>query len=505
MKESTLEKYRNILDEIEKSDSSIKSYCELNDLNYGSVLAGLNSAAREDVDISERLANLKHTVTSKEEVDTSSNKIWYDRDDNGKIVGYSYEIFRKGKEPLIGTLTREEMGTIYRLYTYYGTNLTARQVTRYFPQFSLPDFKRVIKAFEIYKASSPFPPHYFEEYSEDELRDIQLREKENDFLRRAEEDRIKNNEKLLRKYANENIELKQKLEDLSEIEFKINTNDLEPVKLTGGESSDINLNLFIADLHIGAKVNSGSLYGENYDYDRHEIVRRMTYILQKISNFGHLNHLRLSLLGDNVDCCGIDGMTSRLDHVMPESMDSIQQGQVFIDIMNWFVGTIVKNNLANKISVISVPCGNHGGTFEYMINVAVMNLINARYPDVETQLFTTFYAPNVFCNHLYVLTHGKDHKFMKKPMPLHLEDKTKNMIYEYLQDNKLLNYENIHVIKGDLHSEAFDSCKIFDYRNVLSLFGASDYSSMNYSRNSWGMSYDLFIGDNLIRGSFINM
>jgi hypothetical protein len=50
-----------------------------------------------------------------------------------------------------------------------------------------------------------------------------------------------------------------------------------------------------------------------------------------------------------------------------------------------------------------------------------------------------------------------------------------------------------------------NSCKKFTYRNVLSLFGASDYSNYNFSRNSYGLSYDLIINDNLISGTFENI
>ena len=42
-------------------------------------------------------------------------------------------------------------------------------------------------------------------------------------------------------------------------------------------------------------------------------------------------------------------------------------------------------------------------------------------------------------------------------------------------------------------------------RNVLSLFGASDYSSMNFSRNSWGMSYDIIYNNNVLSGNFENL
>ena len=93
---------------------------------------------------------------------------------------------------------------------------------------------------------------------------------------------------------------------------------------------------------------------------------------------------------------------------------------------------------------------------------------------------------------------------MKKPLPLNLDERTKVMIYEWLESRGLLGEPNngIHFIKGDLHSNALSSCNIFDYRNVLSLFGASDYSNYNFSRNAYGISYDLFIGYNRTIGTF---
>ena len=89
-------------------------------------------------------------------------------------------------------------------------------------------------------------------------------------------------------------------------------------------------------------------------------------------------------------------------------------------------------------------------------------------------------------------------------MPLNLNDFTKIKLYEYMDENGIRG-NNIHVVKGDLHTENINSCDKFDYRNVLSLFGASDYCAFNYSKNQYGVSYDLFIGDVLVRGTFENM
>ena len=92
---------------------------------------------------------------------------------------------------------------------------------------------------------------------------------------------------------------------------------------------------------------------------------------------------------------------------------------------------------------------------------------------------------------------------MKKPLPLNLNDSTSALLRDWLDREGLYN-DNIHIIKGDLHSNNLNSCRKFDYRNVLSLFGNSDYSMMNYPTNNYGISYDLFVGNTRTIGTFEN-
>ena len=93
---------------------------------------------------------------------------------------------------------------------------------------------------------------------------------------------------------------------------------------------------------------------------------------------------------------------------------------------------------------------------------------------------------------------------MKKPLPLNLNDSTSTLLRDWLDREGLYN-DNIHIIKGDLHSNNLNSCRKFDYRNVLSIFGDSDYSQMNYVSNPVGVSYDYFIGNTRILGTFENL
>ena len=515
MKISTVKKYINLLEDIKSSGKSIQAYCKEHGIRYHTVtwmLYNLNRSKEELSKECQSLLSLYKELTDKfnrtnpktlesQKLDNDErSKVELLRDSEGKIQYYSYEIFRKDKCPLCGKLTREEMNTIYRLYSYYGDSLTQRVISRHFVDLSLVDFKRILRAFQITKASAPFAPHYFEEYSEDELREIQLREKENSFLRKAEEDVIKNNEKLLKKYAQENIELKKSLNAISNINITVTNKPAYKTQPSEFIESDKDLILHLSDMHIGAKVESGALYPN--EWNERELMRRLSSTLDKIQSFGHFNTIVINLLGDNLD--GMDNQTARRDHFIPQNMDNMEQVNTFVNVMCWFISSIKLNNICNNIKLYSVREGNHDGCLGYAASVAALSCIKSIYPEVETTQFTEFFGYYEFKSHKWLICHGKDAKFMRKGMPLNLDDRNKIRLYEYL-DSRNITGTGIHIIKGDLHTENINSCLKLDYRNVLSLFGASDYSNMNFPRNQFGISYELFIGDNLVRGTFENI
>ena len=441
--------------------------------------------------------------TTSEPVDTGNyTDISLERDNNGKIVYYSYKIYRRNKSPLVGKLSRDEMNIIYRLYSFYGSSLTQREVSRYFPELSLFDFKRILSAFGIYKASSPFAPHIIEEHTAEELSNMQLREKENDFLRRIEEDRIRGNERLLKQYATENADLKKQIENVKNLEFKLGNFKPIEIKKVNDEVYNDFVNVYLADMHVGAAVQSGTMYQENVSYGLPEVERRLTEVANKLASFGGFDEINICLMGDMLDSCGVTNKTARLDHDLPENMDGYEQANGYITLIYNFVQSLAKAGLANKINLYSVRCGNHTGVVEYLATKALFAELRAQ--GFNCTLFESFFGTFQTCGHTFVLTHGKDDKFMKKGLPLNLDEKSKVMIYEWLDDNKIYG-DNIHIIKGDLHSNNYNSCKKLDYRNVLSLFGASDYSSFNFGRNSYGVSFDLCIEGNLVRGEFQNM
>ena len=431
---------------------------------------------------------------AKEEVETDDRAITnVERDENGLIQYYTFEIYRRESPTLTGKLDRREMETIYRLYSLYGANLTQKIVSREFPQFTFIEFKRILRAFNIYKANSEFAPHIIEERSEEELINLHNQNKENNVLRRIEKDQLSEANKLINKLAKENQELKKNSADFHFVEDV----EIKPIRIYKKESTGTSLMLHLSDIHVGACLESGNLYENNWNEE--ELARRLDAIIDLISDFGTLDHIVINMLGDYLD--GMDNMTARRDHIMPQNMDNREQFNVFIKQMLFFIGQLAY--YTSKITIYAVPEGNHDGISGYMAIKALEYATKAKFPDINFTVFERFFGTYKFKGETYLIMHGKDARFMKKPLPLNLNSDSNVIIRDWL-DREGLTESNIHIVKGDLHSNNINSCRKFDYRNVLSLFGDSDYSQYNYPSNGYGVSYDLFIGKIRTIGTFEN-
>lgn len=519
VKESTINKTLELLKLIQQSGLTISGYFKSLGKNPAYFYTRLSNIRKdydilkekypntieELIDLNSNIKNRDNIVSfddeevQEEEVLDTDDRVnsSFVRNADGKIVGYKFEVFRRDNTPISGVLNREEMRLIYRLYSYYGAGITQREISRYFSDYSLVDFKRILRAFNITKACSPFPPHMHEECTEEELTNIHRREKENDFLRKVEKNELNDIKTANIKLAKRNKELEEMIANLSEgISVTVN-NDFVP-NISNVES-DKSLIIHLSDMHIGAKCESNTLYENPYDYS--EIERRLNVLVDCIQSYGYFNTIIINILGDSLD--GMDNQTARRDHFMPQEMDNMEQLEAFVTLMSDFIGKC--SSLAKNVKIFCVKCGNHGGMWEYTANLALKNLIKNIYPNIPFTLFKDFIGTYSFKGHTYVICHGKDEKFMKRALPLNLDENSKTKIHEWLTNEQLIGNDNIHFIKGDLHSNNLNSCRLFDYRNVLSLFGASDYSNYNFSRNSYGVSFDLFIGDNRTIGTFENL
>ena len=152
MKQSTIVKYTKILLDVKASGKKLSKYCAENNLSYNNIVSTISTLKKQNNEESREIEELIklynevtcHKLNSKEILDTDDkSKVAFIRDETGKISSYHYQIYRRNKPSLVGNLTREEMNTIHRLYSYYGDSLTQRVISRHFGDLSLIDFKSI--------------------------------------------------------------------------------------------------------------------------------------------------------------------------------------------------------------------------------------------------------------------------------------------------------------------------------------------------------------------------
>lgn len=518
MKKKTIDKFiKNLKDQIESGKSKIEFESNvLNCSNYFSstwykIKKEYEEGKVEDADF-DNLSKLymesvkdtgKKIVESRQasDIDEERSKTDIIEDEDGKIKEYSFDIKIKDKPSLVGRFSRDEMNMIYRLYSSYGSKLTQREVSRFFPELNLYDFRRVLRAFNITKASAQFAPHVIRENTEEQLLEMAYREKENSFLNTLEAEQGRKNSNLVKDYFSEIQRLKNNHNRLDGIVEKFFNVKLEEPRHKNKLSSSTNekIGIFhIADLHVGAKVNPESLYENEYNV---QVLRERLYNLSNKIIEGNYSKVVINLMGDMLD--GMDGQTCRRDHKLPQNMNNFEQVNNFLSLMDEFF-TILKGQYDSKdIFVYSVSHGNHDGVAAYTATKALFSKLEFGY-GMNCTLFDKFFGHYQVGVHQFVITHGKDAEFMKRGMPFNLDHKTQVMLYDWLEENDI-HGKNIHLIKGDLHNDGLSSCHKLDYRNVLSLFGSSDYAMLNFTRVNSGVSYEVIENGNLLRGTYTNL
>lgn len=435
---------------------------------------------------------LKKKQPKTESVETDDRaEIGQERDENGLIQFYTFEIYRKDSPTLTGKLDRKEMETIYRLYTIYGANLTQKIVSREFPQYTFIEFKRILKAFNIYKANSEFAPHIIEEKSEEELLILHNQNKENNVLRRIEKDQLAEANKLINKLAQENQKLSKSsklFEDLLKYDSKYQNTKYE---ILTRDSNDESIIIFLSDLHIGAYNEKFGFY-ELPNYDKKEILRRLERILdtfyqKKVSNIIVVD------LGDSVDQYNKE--TTRGGHPLPNNMTDKEMSHLYLDCMEYFFENLKNITEAKNYLYYSIGESNHSGNFGWALNLALSYKLQQKgwHTYVSDFPIDDFLVGNT----RFIYTHGKDNANQFKQFPLTLNPQTELYFANYIAEKKLnLLGEKVYVIKGDLHQYAYTSGKQFDYVSVGSMYATSNYIAANWGNTPWSINYAVLKGEN---------
>lgn len=420
----------------------------------------------------------------------------------GRIKSYKYNILVRNKPAVEGEFSREQMDLIYRLYSAEGSNLQQRHVSRYFPDLTFSDFKRILRAFNITKSSSPLAPHVIEEKTIDELIELTMNSKEVDYLRKLEQDRTRVTELKLKEMTKKYFDLKNQMSDfsefLSDIQFKITP--IIPA-YNNNNVSENTIIVYISDMHIGADVSNYSIYSNEFNFD--VAKERLNKILEKVvtvSEISNITSIYVCNLGDSLD--GYNGETTRAGHKLPQNMNNKDQYKNYIQLMLEFFANLSSCGQFNNIEYYCVDGGNHDGDIGFMANKSLEACLAVLNPNINVYIFEQFIDYFRIKNHVFILSHGKDAKDMFKNMPLVINDKWENQINEFLDYNEIYN-ENVHFIKGDLHQSATTCAKRFRYRSVGSFFGSSEWIHKNFGNTKPTCDYDVIINNDIFEGRLI--
>ena len=301
--------------------------------------------------------NIVHKVDVDKEEKYDNRSTWIaNRDENNKIIDYSFTIYIQGEKPFVGKLTREQLETIHQYYPH----VTMMNVSSYFPYLTFQQFKRVIRCFNITK-DMLFPLHILEEHTEEEIAEFALKNKASASLNKIVEKRssfiekkyFESQEKIhdlenIQKFIEETIEKYYSRDEEEQTEFK----EFD----TLSKYTDI-CYLMYSDIHYGKRYDNpvfGRGYNKNIAHERMMQIAKKTVDYIKFKN---LNSLYILFGGDLFESIMPDGM--RREHLRSMDLIGIDQLIFGVDSQVEFL-KYLRNNLGREFPIVTTCIsGNH--------------------------------------------------------------------------------------------------------------------------------------------------
>lgn len=239
--------------------------------------------------------------------------------------------------------------------------------------------------------------------------------------------------------------------------------------------------LVYTDVHIGMETNENgfSLYGGKWD--EKEIRKRLKAIITHTIANKKSNVLVIDDLGDFMD--GWDGETVRKGHRLPQNMDNEKAFDLGVYFKVYLIDVLI--NHYDKIVCNNVCNDNHAGSFAYVVNSSVKQILEQKYKNVKVNNIRKFIDHYFIGKYCFILTHGKDGKNLKFGFKPFLDPKQIEKIKNYIDHHNILaKSEFIEFSKGDSHQKVFDesSSDTFDYYNYGALSPSSEWVQTNFKK-----------------------
>ena len=239
----------------------------------------------------------------------------------------------------------------------------------------------------------------------------------------------------------------------------------------------------LSDMHVGLNPNPNnkSLFSYQYNEEifKSNLNKVFSSILKERLHNGKFDLLIIDDLGDGLD--GWNGETTRGGHKLDQNMDNETAFKVFVEGKLELIEKCISAGIANEILIRNVSNDNHSGSFASIANMTIKMILNRTYSEenVKFYILDKFMEHFKYGNHTFILTHGKDNKFMFRGLPYELNDKAIGFINDYI-DHYDINTKYIHLEKGDLHRVGYSRTKKFDYRNYMSFAPPSAWVQHNF-------------------------
>lgn len=320
------------------------------------------SPSYNPLDKSKELYELLDESLVKDTSDDYDNrsKWWVDRDENGKITRYHYNILVRDSYPLVGSLSLHQMEDIYRKYPY----VTQNTISQDFPYLTFTELKKIIRCFSITK-DKLFPQHIIENHTEEELAEFALKAKESAGMKKMIEKKSEYYEKRFKDSQKNLLEIqseRQWIETCLNKYFDENRPRIvESFKFSSIENDSksdnkahLRLFCFMSDLHIG-KCYEHPIYGRGYNKEiaKERFEQMAFHICRESSKYEHLTIL---CGGDITESIMEDGLHSGIHR----QMDMFQDDQIIyaLDLFNILFSTIIQNTNFKSIELLGLE-GNH--------------------------------------------------------------------------------------------------------------------------------------------------
>lgn len=246
--------------------------------------------------------------------------------------------------------------------------------------------------------------------------------------------------------------------------------------------------LIYSDVHIGMTPNKDGYALYDLKWDETEILNAVDLMVLKVIEAKKSSILYIDELGDFLD--GWDAQTTRKGHALPQNMDNQKAFDVAVNFKVKLIDALI--NYYDKIVCNNICEDNHAGSFGYVVNSAVKQILEQKYKNVEVNNMRKFINHYFIGYHCFILTHGKDSKNLKFGFKPQLDSKQSEKIDQYCKENGIYKQADfIEFSKGDSHQsiQDYSTSNDFDYCNYPAFSPASEWVQTNFKKSRQGFVF----------------